>query len=479
LTGSELFYFVCLFVGGQRNARRLDFIGDGDSIQRLQLANADGTEPEELDVDATLEDVIICMGRNKQLVAIVNSSSKSTPPPPLTECNGRPDTEKLGPASPMGLASLHKPKAKNDTSPSSSLYGSFATPGAACLVPEDNNTELPGVGVKPLQVLLKNHGSVNYKPKCDPAALRALKRMLPSSDPSPATFHEEGSCAFTQEYEPCEPQVDCRQQLPAMASRSNNFDVNGGGVGACAKGMQVVGAMFNSGLTPSPAELAQFLVQGSTLPHQVSSSRFSSMSNGIPIKPLSNQSTPNAGFQSFGSELLSQLPVMPNSHMQCSTGTPNIAMLAQFLASQLRAFAPVPGGAHLSADSAPISPTHSKVVPPTKEALAPTVMKLTPQTAGYDATQCPETSLPEFRSPKLAAVAPRVSVSESHEKDQSSSSANANATATPSSDGIDSEQVNGQSDLIFLVNRRSKTVGARFLFFCFHTVFWHQCLQNV
>jgi hypothetical protein len=106
-------------------------------------------------------------------------------------------------------------------------------------------------------------------------------------------------------------------------------------------------------------------------------------------------------------------------------------------------------------------------------------VKLSPQTAGHDATQCPETSLPEFRSPKLAAVAARVSVSESHEKDQSSSSANANATAAPSSDGIDSEQVNGQSDLIFLVNRRSKTVGACFFFFCFHTVFWCQCLQNV
>ena len=39
-------------------------------MERLQLARADGSEPEELDVDATLEDVLICKG-NKQLVAVI------------------------------------------------------------------------------------------------------------------------------------------------------------------------------------------------------------------------------------------------------------------------------------------------------------------------------------------------------------------------------------------------------------------------
>lgn len=53
----------------------------------------------------------------------------------------------------------------------------------------------------------------------------------------------------------------------------------------------------------------------------------------------------------------------------------------------------------------------------------------------------------------------------SQEKDESSSSANVNTTTTtgvaPSSGdagGVDSEHPNGRSELVFLVNRRSKTV---------------------
>jgi hypothetical protein len=218
--------------------------------------------------------------------------------------------------------------------------------------------------------------------------------------------------------------------------------------------------MFNPGPTPSPAELAQFLVRGSALPHQISSGGGGSM-NG-PIMPLCNRSTPNVGFQSFASALMSQLPVMPNSHMQCPAGAPNIAMLAQFLASQLRAFVPVTEGTHPSATSAPISPKDSKVVAPSNEVLSTAKQPPPPpQTAGHD--NCPATSLPGFGSPKLAAVTMKLSISESHDKDRSSSSANVNAAAAPSSDGIDSEQINGCSDLIFLVNRRSKTVDSRHL----------------
>jgi len=465
------------FFWWQRNARRLDFIGGGDSIQRLQLANADGSEPEELDVDATLEDVIICMG-NKHLVAIVNSSAQS----PSTECNGRPpDTEKLGPASPMALAaSLHKPKAKNDTStpPPSSYAGGLATTLAAAGLTEDYTTESPGAaGLKPLPVLLQNHRSVHYNQRCDPT-LRGLKITIPSSDPSPATFHESERCAFTSQSDcACERQVG-GGQIPPMASRSNNC--NGGGIVLhCAKGMHGGGgSMFNPGPTPSPAELAQFLVRGSALPHRISSGGGGSM-NG-PIMPLCNRSPPNVGFQSFASALMSQLPVMPNSHMQCPAGTPNIAMLAQFLASQLRAFVPVTEGTHPSAASAPISPKDSKVVAPSNEVL-PTAKQTPPppQTAGHD--NCPATSLPGFGSPKLAAVTMKLSISESHDKDRSSSSANVNAAAAPSSDGIDSEQINGCSDLIFLVNRRSKTVDTRHLISLLSEILFsfHQYLPSV
>ncbi len=472
---SFFFFPWSVFFWWQRNARRLDFIGDGDSIQRLQLANADGSEPEELDVDATLEDVIICMG-NKQLVAIVNSSAQS----PSTECNGRPpDTEKLGPASPMALAaSLHKPKAKNDTStpPPSSYAGGLATTLAAAGLTEDYTTESPGAaGLKPLPVLLKNHRSVHYNQRCDPT-LRGLKITIPSSDPSPASFHDSERCAFTSQSDyACERQLG--GQIPPMASRSNNC--NGGGIVLhCAKGMHGGGgSMFNPGPTPSPAELAQFLVRGSALPHRISSGGGGSM-NG-PIMPLCNRSTPNVGFQSFASALMSQLPVMPNSHMQCPAGTPNIAMLAQFLASQLRAFVPVTEGTHPSAASAPISPKDSKVVAPSNEVHPTAKQPPPPQTAGHD--NCPATSLPGLGSPKLAAVTMKLSISESHDKDQSSSSANVNAAAAPSSDGIDSEQINGCSDLIFLVNRRSKTVDTRHLISLLSEILFsfHQYLPSV
>ncbi len=442
----------------------------------MQLANADGSEPEELDVDATLEDVIICMG-NKQLVAIVNSSAQS----PSTECNGRPpDTEKLGPASPMALAaSLHKPKAKNDTStpPPSSYAGGLATTLAAAGLTEDYTTESPGAaGLKPLPVLLKNHRSVHYNQRCDPT-LRGLKITIPSSDPSPASFHDSERCAFTSQSDcACERQVG--GQIPPMASRSNNC--NGGGIVLhCAKGMHGGGgSMFNPGPTPSPAELAQFLVRGSALPHRISSGGGGGSMNG-PIMPLCNRSTPNVGFQSFASALMSQLPVMPNSHMQCPAGTPNIAMLAQFLASQLRAFVPVTEGTHPSAASAPISPKDSKVVAPSNEVHPTAKQPPPPQTAGHD--NCPATSLPGLGSPKLAAVTMKLSISESHDKDQSSSSANVNAAAAPSSDGIDSEQINGCSDLIFLVNRRSKTVDTRHLISLLSEILFsfHQYLPSV
>jgi hypothetical protein len=75
----------------------------------------------------------------------------------------------------------------------------------------------------------------------------------------------------------------------------------------------------------------------------------------------------------------------------------------------------------------------------------------------------------------------KLSISESHDKDRSSSSANVNAAAAPSSDGIDSEQINGCSDLIFLVNRRSKTVDTRHLISLLSEILFsfHQYLPSV
>lgn len=432
----------------QRNARRLEFIGEGDSIQRLQLANADGSEPEDLDVDATLEDVIICMG-SKQLVAIVNSTKVSP------ACNGRPETEKLGPASPMVLASLQKPKTKSDTTINNhSLVTPTSAPDAAAHDPES-----PTCGPKLMPPPHKPSRAAHLKPSND-ATARGLKITIPPSDPAPVSFPKD-RCTFHQDYS-CERQAG--HIPPMLASRSNSF--NNGGVMMCGKGMQA-GSVFSSSSTPSPAELAQFLVRGSSHPNRVGGA---GCMHG-PIVPQCNRSMPNGGFQSFASALLSRLPVMPTSNLHSAQGaTPNIALLAQFLASQLRAFVPVEGNAHPSAESVPLCPgvnrtalskeaTPINTEPPEQKNGQALELEKYPEMGG---------TLVENGSPKMAVVNLKLSVSGSPDKDESSSSANVNTAAAPSSDGIDSEQINGRSELIFLVNRRSKTVGdpCSYLYYC-------------
>ncbi|BBM98225.1 hypothetical protein Mp_1g11830 [Marchantia polymorpha subsp. ruderalis] len=430
----------------QKNARRLVFIGENDSIQRLQLAKADGSEPEELDVDATLEDVIICMG-NKHLVAIITPAGKPSG-------NGRPEAanEKLGPTSPMAVSSHHqKPKLRKDVA---SCYALPATPAA--LTAEDSDLATFGLAsrVPP------------FKSNCEPP-VRGLKITIPSSDPIPAAFHDErnvfGQDSGLDQRPPVVPQAPALAPASASApaprasafigeilSSNNNHNAS------------IPGAVSSSISTPSPAELAHFLVKGSSLP-------LSRPSGGMCLNNPMYPPCHSAGFQTFASALISRLPVKAASNAACPSPQPNIALLVQFLASQLRAFIPV-SGAQSSPNSAPRSPSGAR-------SKASTVEVVPVATKPGDMSRCQTGDKPserpcskEFRegpdteSPKLASDHVKASVSESHEKDDSSSSANVNTTAAPSSDGLESETMQDRSELIFLVNRRSKTgVGTHHL----------------
>lgn len=395
-------------------------------------------------MDATLEDVIICMG-NKQLIAVVNSAKPQT-------YIGRTETHKMCPASPLPLAGLHIPKNKSDTTPINS------TPKIVI------DAEIPVRG--PPKFMLPPYKPtscriVHPKPalaSCgEPVSTRGLKIAIPPAEPGQIAFREDRSCAFHQDYV-CE-RLSVSELPPIMPSRSSslhgNVNMTCGG-----KGFQGSHVNFspNSNPTLSPSELAQYLVRSSSQQHRLASGGLGSV--GIPPWPGNfapcNRSTPSGGFQSFASAVLSRLPVMPiNNLQQCSShgATSNIALLAQFLASQLRTFVPQESNAHPSPDSA----EENKDFAPAKD-VSPNICSGLQSPEKEDYVELAGAGV-ENGSPKLQGGNLKLSVSGSHDKDESSSSANVNITAAPSTDAIDSEIPNGRSDLIFLVNRRSKTVG--------------------
>ncbi|KAL2650943.1 hypothetical protein R1flu_019071 [Riccia fluitans] len=430
----------------QRNARRLVFIGENDRIQRLQLAQADGSEPEELDVDATLEDVIICMG-NKHLVAII------TPAKSPTACNDRPEAEKLGPPSPMGH---QKSKSKKDAA---NDYFLPATPSAA-LSPEETELTTFGLGtrVSPFRS--------SYEPP-----VRGLKITIPSADSNHAVNQDERN-PFDQDLTAGERQTIGTQPLAPRLSNYNGEILGNSGL---------PGAITSSVTTPSPAELAHFLVRGSSIPLNRPPPPRGVCMNATTMYPSCHSGGPNvAGFQTLAPTLLNRLPVIPSSNPVCATATHNIALLVQFLASQLRAFIPVNGTASPS-DSLPFSPSGNNKVKVSSSEAAPAGNNPGETVDFQNADKPPEKSClkgyrhgPENESQKPATETVKPTVSETHDKDDSSSSANVNTTAAPSSDGLESENMHDRSELVFLVNRRSKTgVGSHHLKLSDLSAFFH------
>lgn len=428
----------------------MGFIGEADSIQRLQLARADGSDPEELDVDATLEDVIICMG-SKQLVAIITSPRGSFACPEA----GKPSTSTNADSASLQHAIKH-PRNEN-----------ISTPVPSLALMRCDNLDVPSMGVKSLSLL--THRGSSFKSTCDPAG-RGLKISIPSVEPSAPPFQDDRGVHFGQEYGNGDRHAV--NLPPAITSRNSHMN----GAMICGNGGMPTG-FSSSTATPSPAELAHFLVRGSSAMQSRQSNGGGINGSHIQLHGNGGAMTDHTGFQSFAPSVMNRLPPIPTANTSTAgqaPTTPNIALLAQFLASQLRAFIPVNGMPAPS--SAPSSSALGcmKVNAPNSE-MGPGLRKVPSEPTACckipERTMeccCPEDALNASgkKSPRSAPGNLKASVSESHNKDESSSSANVNNTAAPSSDGIESElqQTNGhrRSEMIFLVNRRSKTVGLQF-----------------
>ncbi|KAL3700613.1 hypothetical protein R1sor_018635 [Riccia sorocarpa] len=416
----------------QRNARRLVFIGENDSIQRLQLAQADGSEPEELDVDATLEDVIICMG-NKHLVAII------TPAKPPTPFSSRLEAEKLGPPSPMAL---QKSKPKKD------VTNGYIVPASSSAALSPEGSELATCGLSTQLSSLKS----SYEPP-----VQGLKITIPSGDSNSAVFQDERN-SFVQDFATAGERQSYGGQT--LAPRHGNY------VGEILCNSGLPGPVTSSVATPSPAELAHFLVRGSTMPLTRAQPPPSMCMNITTMYPSCQSGAADVGgYQTFASSFPSRLPMMPTSNLVSTTSPPNIALLVQFLASQLRAFIPM-NETSSPPDSASLSPSgNNNKVEASSTDTTPMGNKAG-ETAGYQNGNKPsETSWPKgFRQvpdnglPNLASETAKPSISDAHDKDDSSSSANVNTATAPSSDGLESETMHDRSELVFLVRSLESTI---------------------
>ncbi|XP_002975726.2 uncharacterized protein LOC9630378 [Selaginella moellendorffii] len=167
--------------------------------------------------------------------------------------------------------------------------------------------------------------------------------------------------------------------------------------------------MNNNPVTPSPAELAQFLVRSSSA---------SRPSSNAPLLP----NAPAAAFRPF----------------PANAPAPNIALLAQFLAAQLRAFTP--------AQNSQQQQQPFEAFPPLGK---PAANDLAASSLQQRAGPAPK---PGVANAKASNKQPKTD-----EKDASSSSANASNPSPQCADTNDASK--GRSELVFLVNRRSK-VGA-------------------
>ncbi|CAM6088723.1 unnamed protein product [Calypogeia fissa] len=436
----------------QRNARRLDFISENDRIQRLQLAKADGSEPEELDVDATLEDVIICMG-DKRLVAII-IPSRSSPAPAST----RREAERGLSSTTTALTSQSK---LSNVQNHDSIPQTPHRYGLARSMPVLPVKEIPsGIpGLKPVPVLFKRRVA-SREP-----SLRRLQITIPTSDPnnpsSTTNFLDEngklGATNFSGEHE----------ALPRAVISKTSGPVS----------------LISSKSTPSPAELAHFLVKGSSLPSNRSTTAVNDTGNLFCGNYLGNHASPaRPGFHSFAAALLRRLPVIPSTGMVCGTPTENIAStLAQFLASHLRAVVP---GNHNRLAQCPQGPGPHFPQKKIGSSHAPEEEGV-PCKSEPQERQCSHTREKELDGAGVergdcrycAGNGPEEAAgigSQARDKKDQSLPADAFVALGPSNGCPQGASMQGRSELIFFVNRRSKTaVGAHHLKLSDLSIYFH------
>ncbi|KAI5075083.1 hypothetical protein GOP47_0009159 [Adiantum capillus-veneris] len=464
----------------EKNARRLGFISPDDKVERLQLAlSADGTDPEELDVDATLEDVLICMGR-KQLVALIAPAIQ-------------PELCAVGPTHIANMPSSdhHATTMPTDTDPPTVLDTenvtlgdhippskySLVTPTSAPFSREELNQTPKCTRVHAPESPIIGTQSIKSDPlTCPQLVSRVAYNPTTSTElPHEAAFKRT---MYAKGLRISIPDTDMNQigsptnllnnnyQAPALAS--NNYHQN--------IFLPTMAQPPSPSLTaPSSTELAQLLVKTSSIqPSQYLNPALSAGSTYVGNNPfLHNPSRlfneilelphpqalpPAHTFQSFNSlaptgwinncaEPIHPIHPMIATANSLKLPTPKIAVLAQFLASQLRAFMPTE-----SNQSTPVPPTvnderlHSCNTQAALHGNFVHTLQQYPEIAGLTGVSLTDANQTNDGSPCSHQDPAHCTIESRPEKDQSSSSV------------IDAQQnAQSQPEMIFLVNRRSKT----------------------
>ncbi|KAI5065032.1 hypothetical protein GOP47_0019727 [Adiantum capillus-veneris] len=459
----------------EKNARRLGFVSPDDKVERLQLArSADGTDPEELDVDATLEDVLICMGR-KQLVALIAPAvqAKLCAIGPAHAAN-MPSNDHRATTMPTDADPPTVPNTERvalvDHIPPSKY--SLATPTSAPSSREELNQTPKCTRVRAPESPITGTQSIKSEPLTCPQLVSRVaynpttSTELPREGAFKRTMYAKGlriSIPDTDMNQIGSPTnlMNNNYQAPALAS--NNYHQNI---------LLPTMAQPPSLRVPSSTELAQLLVKTSSIqPSQYLNPAGSACLGNNPflqnpsrlfneILELPNpQALPPAHtFQSFDSlaptgwinnctEPIHPIhPVIATAN-SLKLPTPNIAVLAQFLASQLRAFMPTERN-----QSTPVLPRvndeglHSCNTQAALHGNIVHTLQQYPETAGLTGVSLTNANQTNDGSPFSHLDPAHCSIESRPEKDQSSSSV------------IDAQQnAQSQPEMIFLVNSRSKT----------------------
>ncbi|MCO5603624.1 hypothetical protein L7F22_057775 [Adiantum nelumboides] len=463
----------------EKNARSLGFINQDDKVERLQLArSADGTDPEELDVDATLEDVLICMGR-KQLIALINPAGQAE------LCMSRHTH-----AADMCHADHPMSAMPTDTDPPTVL-------NSESVVLDENPHRASNYSLATPTSAPSSRKELNQAPSCTRVSAPESPNIgIQSSKPQPQTCPQfvsniaysptksqelphEGAfkrTTYAKDLRISIPNTDLDQigsptnllgnnyQAPSLAS--NNYHQN----------ILLPNTAQHPSLTAT--ELAQLLVKTSSVqPSQYLNAALSAGSVCVGSNPFLQ--TPLQLFDEI-LELPHPQALPPPAHTLESfnslapTGwinncpepihpiqpiiatansfklpTPNIVLLAQFLASQLRAFMPTESNQSTSVPPTMHNePMHSSSTQSAMRGNALQTLQHCKEAKSLTAhVSLANISQPNDGSPCSHLDPAHCTIESRSEKDQSSSSA------------IEAQQnAQSQPEMIFLVNRRSKTV---------------------
>ncbi|MCO5596834.1 hypothetical protein L7F22_050904 [Adiantum nelumboides] len=464
----------------EKNAKRLGFINQDDKVERLQLArSADGTDPEELDVDATLEDVLICMDR-KQLIALINPAGQaelctSCPTHAADMCHADHPTSAM-PTDTDPPTVLNSENVVLAEIPHRASNYSLATPTSAPSSRKELNQtpsctrvsapESPNIGIQ----------SIKSQPQTCPQFVSKIAYSPTKSQDLP----QEGAfrrTTYAKDLRISIPNTDLDQIGSPTNLLGNNCQAPSLATSNYHQNILLPNTAQHPSLTASSStELAQLLVKTSSVqPSQYLNAALSAGSVCVgnnpflqtPLQlfdeilelPHPQALPPTHTLQSFNSlaptgwinncpEPIHPIQPMIATANSFKLPTPNIAILAQFLASQLRAFMPTESNQSTSVPPTMHNePMHSSS---TQSAMRGNALQ-TLQHCKEAKSLTAHVSLANISQPNNGSLCSHLdpancTIESRSEKDQSSSSV------------IEAQQnAQSQPEMIFLVNRRSKT----------------------